>query len=83
MANEYIPWTPEDEITAEDGLAVPTTNPGRPGKYPWRTMEIDQNFVIAMPLQSAQSYAWGRGRAYGRKFKVAMHEGKVRVWRTA
>lgn len=67
-------------------IPVPTHDGilGRPRKYPWLEMKIDDSFVVIggghAAVRSAMSCA---NRRYDRKFISRKVAGGVRIWRVA
>jgi len=70
-------------MSIDQNIPMPEKRRGARPKYPWRTMEVGDSFIIDQPIGGARSQASMAGRNYGRKFKVRELEGGiVRVWRT-
>jgi len=69
----------------ESGIPVPTQGPGGHVKYPFRTMEIGDSFLVSdtkdPKVRFAASYFSARNREY--RFIVRKQEGGFRVWRIA
>ena len=52
--------------------------PGRPAKYPWRTMAVDDTFISAANLKSTAAFCRVQGHKTGRKFQcLSTPEGVV------
>jgi hypothetical protein len=61
----------------------PGPGSGRPMKYPWLDMEVDQSFVLPAPnIANARAHCTGANSRYApRKFSVRFYKGEFRVWR--
>jgi hypothetical protein len=82
MANDFV---------IEDSVPLPASwNNGRPEKYPWRSLEMGQSFLV--PYDTGKTKAEmakkisnrafdAQKRLGGRKFSVRSTDEGVRVWR--
>ena len=77
------------EIKIEKGIPMPPSKRGRPSKYPWVELEIDESFFVpanGVPLKRVQQRLNpARHIPFGRKFvsRQMPKEDGVRVWRIA
>lgn len=57
---------------------------GRPPKYPFRTMAVEESFPVEDDdLRSVRTAVWRQNRNGLRQFIVRQLNGKWRCWRTA
>jgi len=73
-------------ITIDKDIPLPSVKLGRPHKYPWTTMEVDDSFLVSQPGSkrlslAAQGNKWARGLNIENRFTQQFGESGLRVWR--
>jgi len=73
-----IPSTPA-QFAVDKGIPVPPTK----AKYPWRTMEIGDSFLVTDKAKAASvRVATYKERVDGRRFLARPTSEGMRIWRT-
>lgn len=69
----------------EKNIPIPTGGPGRPAKYPLRSMEVGDSFFTPtnIPESSRLSVLAAARNQRPKVFQTAKVEGGLRVWRVA
>ena len=73
-------------LEIEKGVPIPETlpRPGKPGKYPFRSMEVGDSFVAPIEKKNSIYSSMSRiGKNLGRKYSSERNEYTIRVWRVA
>jgi hypothetical protein len=68
----------EDPFPVEKGVPIPL---GR-DKYPWERLDVgDSFFVPGKTLRSLATQTSYAGKRFGRRFRIRLVDGGVRIWR--
>jgi hypothetical protein len=73
----------------EKGIEIPEGTMGRPKKYPWHTMEVNDSFLVPLAEHESPKIKKVRASLHAisathkpKKFAIRIVEGGVRCWRT-
>lgn len=66
----------------EQNIPLPKHTTGRPPKYPFRDMEVNDSIEFKEGTVNASRAAYMYGQRNDKKFTAIMTDGVLRIWRT-